>query len=66
MACSAWGLVLTRFLQEDNPSQYLMDFVHEDHFGPPALGTSLFPDLQAHNVWQREHVMRRQVCVVAF
>lgn len=38
-----------------------MDFVHEDHFAAPAIGTSLFPDLQAHNVWQREHVMRRQV-----
>ena len=47
--------------QEDNPSQYLMDFVHEDHYAAPAIGASLFPDLQAHNVWQREHVMRRQV-----
>ena len=47
--------------QEDNPSQYLMDFVHEDHYAAPAIGNSLFPDLQAHNVWQREHVMRRQV-----
>ena len=37
-----------------------MDFVHEDHFAAPAIGNSLFPDLQAHNVWQREHVMRRQ------
>ncbi len=37
-----------------------MDFVHEDHYAAPAIGTSLFPDLQAHNVWQREHVMRRQ------
>jgi hypothetical protein len=56
------GLALTRLAwQEDNPSQYLMDFVHEDHFAPPAIGNSLFPDLQAHNVWQREHVMRRQV-----
>jgi hypothetical protein len=46
---------------EDNPSQYLMDFVHEDHYSAPAIGESLFPSLQAHNVWQREHVMRRQV-----
>jgi hypothetical protein len=37
-----------------------MDFVHEDHFAAPAIGGSLFPDLQAHNVWQREHVIRRQ------
>jgi hypothetical protein len=48
-------------LQEDNPSQYLMDFVHEDHYAAPAIGNSLFPNLEAHNVWQREHVMRRQV-----
>ena len=46
---------------EDNPSQYLMDFVHEDHYSAPAIGESLFPSLQAHNVWQREHIMRRQI-----
>jgi hypothetical protein len=46
---------------EDSPSQYLMDFVHEDHFSAPAVGGSLFPMLHAHNVWQREHVMRRQI-----
>jgi hypothetical protein len=45
---------------EDNPSQYLMDFVHENYYAPPAVGQSLFPPIQAHNVWQREHVMRRQ------
>lgn len=45
---------------EDNPSQYLMDFVHENYYAPPAMGHSLFPPIQAHNVWQREHVMRRQ------
>jgi hypothetical protein len=45
---------------EDNPSQYLMDFVHENYYAPPAMGQSLFPPIQAHNVWQREHVMRRQ------
>jgi hypothetical protein len=45
---------------EDNPSQYLMDFVHENYYAPPAMGSSLFPPFQAHNVWQREHIMRRQ------
>lgn len=45
---------------EDNPTQYLMDFVHENYYAPPAIGQSLFPPFQAHNVWQREHVMRRQ------
>jgi hypothetical protein len=52
--------------QEDNPSQYLMDFVHEDHYAAPAIGESLFPNFQAHNVWQREHVMRRQVFLPAW
>jgi hypothetical protein len=45
---------------EDNPTQYLMDFVHEDHYAPPAMGDRIFPHFQAHNVWQREYVMRRQ------
>jgi hypothetical protein len=45
---------------EDNPTQYLMDFVHENHYAPPALGSGLFPPFEAHNVWQREHVIRRQ------
>jgi len=37
-----------------------MDFVHEDHYAPPAIGDRIFPHFHAHNVWQREHVMRRQ------
>ena len=45
---------------EDNPTQYLMDFVHENYYDPPAIGQRLFPPFQAHNVWQREHIMRRQ------
>jgi hypothetical protein len=45
---------------DDNPAQNLMDFAHEDHYAAPAVGESLFPRLMAHNVWQREHVMRRQ------
>jgi hypothetical protein len=45
---------------EDNPTQYLMDFVHENYYEPPAVGQSLFPPFQAHNVWQRENIMRRQ------
>lgn len=45
---------------EDNPSQYLMDFVHEAYYDPPALGPNMFPPIEAHNVWQRESVIRRQ------
>ena len=45
---------------DDAPTQALLDFAHDDQFAPPAIGESLFPRLLAHNVWQREHVMRRQ------
>jgi hypothetical protein len=45
---------------EDNPSQYLMDFASESFYEPPALGQSIFPPLEAHNVWQREAVIRKQ------
>ena len=45
---------------EDNPTQYLMDFVHENYFAPPALGQSMFPPFEAHNVWQRESIIRKQ------
>jgi hypothetical protein len=45
---------------EDNPTQYLMDFVHEDYFAPPSGGESMYPPFEAHNVWQREQIIRRQ------
>ena len=41
-------------------SQYLMDFASESFYEPPALGQSIFPPLEAHNVWQREAVIRKQ------
>ena len=45
---------------EDNPSQYLMDFVHEDYYEPPGLGQRMYPPFEAHNVWQRESIIRKQ------
>lgn len=45
---------------EDNPSQYLMDFVHENYYEPPPGAQPMYPHLEAHNVWQREQVIRRQ------
>lgn len=63
----AWNTtakVITQFSPklrvEDNPSQYLMDFVHEDHFEPPPGAEPMYPQLEAHNVWQREQIIRRQ------
>lgn len=45
---------------EDNPSQYLMDFVNEEFYAPPAMGNPLYPPFEAHNVWQREAIIRKQ------
>ena len=45
---------------EDNPTQYLMDFVHEDFYQPPSGAQAMYPPFEAHNVWQREQVIRRQ------
>ena len=45
---------------EDNPTQYLMDFVHEDFYMPPNGAQSMYPPFEAHNVWQREQTIRRQ------
>ena len=45
---------------EDSPSQYLMDFVDERYYDPPPLGQRLYPPFEAHNVWQRESVIRKQ------
>jgi hypothetical protein len=48
--------------QQDEPSQYLMDFVHESHFDQPALlGNPLYPALQAHNYFERDLLIRRQL-----
>lgn len=63
----AWNCtakVITQFSPklrvEDNPSQYLMDFVHEDFYAPPPGAETMYPPVEAHNVWQRENVIRRQ------
>ena len=37
-----------------------MDFASESYYEPPAIGQSIFPPLEAHNVWQRESVIRKQ------
>ena len=46
---------------QDDPSQYLMDFVHENHFAQPALGMSVYPPLAAHNWFERDLLIRRQI-----
>jgi hypothetical protein len=47
---------------QDDPSQYLMDFVSESHFDQPAmLADPLFPALQARNYFERDLAIRRQM-----
>jgi len=47
---------------QDDPSQYLMDFVSEGHFDQPAmLADPLYPALQARNYFERDLAIRRQM-----
>jgi hypothetical protein len=38
-----------------------MDLSHESLYEPPAMGRNIFPPPEAHSVWQRELVIRRQL-----
>ena len=47
---------------QDDPTQYLMDFVSENHFSQPAmLADPLYPALQARNYFERDLTIRRQM-----
>ena len=47
---------------QDDPTQYLMDFVHESHYAQPdLLADPMFPNLQAHNYFERDLLIRRQM-----
>lgn len=46
---------------QDDPTQYLMDFVHESHFAQPAMGNPVYPQLEAHNYFERDLMIRRQM-----
>jgi hypothetical protein len=46
---------------QDDPTQYLMDFVHESHFAQPAMGHPIYPQLEAHNYFERDLMIRRQM-----
>ena len=47
---------------QDDPTQYLMDFVHELQFAQPSgLADPLYPALQAHNYFERDLQIRRQM-----
>jgi hypothetical protein len=47
---------------QDDPTQYLMDFVSESHFDQPSmLADPLYPALQARNYFERDLAIRRQM-----
>jgi hypothetical protein len=45
----------------DDPTQYLMDFVHESNFKIPHLGQNPYPQLEAHNWFERDVLIRKQM-----
>ena len=45
---------------DDEPTHSYMDFADERWYAPPSLGQAQYPPLAAHNVWQREQIIRRQ------
>ena len=45
----------------DDPTQCLMDFVHESNFKIPHVGQNPFPQLEAHNWFERDVLIRRQI-----
>jgi hypothetical protein len=45
----------------DDPTQYLMDFVHESNYNIPHVGQNPYPPLEAHNWFERDTLIRRQI-----
>ena len=45
----------------DDPTQYLMDFVHESNFKIPHVGQNPYPQLEAHNWFERDVLIRKQI-----
>jgi hypothetical protein len=51
-----------KMVNQDDPTQYLMDFVNESHFDQPAMLSSiLHPSLEARNWFERDILIRRQL-----
>jgi hypothetical protein len=48
-------------LAHDDPTQYLMDFVHESNFKIPHVGQNPYPQLEAHNWFERDVLIRKQI-----
>jgi hypothetical protein len=48
-------------VSQDEPSQYLMDFVHESHYNVPHIGQNPYPQLEARNWFERDILLRKQM-----
>jgi hypothetical protein len=45
----------------DDPTSALMDFMHESNFKIPHVGQSPYPQLEAHNWFERDILIRKQI-----
>jgi hypothetical protein len=45
----------------DDPTRYLMDFVHESNFNIPHVGQNPYPQLEAHNWFERDVLIRKLI-----
>ncbi len=45
----------------DDPTQYLMDFVHESNYNIQHVGQNPYPPLEARNWFERDTLIRRQI-----
>ena len=45
----------------DDPNKYLMDFQDAAEFAQPLFGRSVYPSLHAHNWFERDMLIRRQL-----
>ena len=48
-------------VSQDEPSAYLMDFVHESHYEVPHIGQNPYPQLGARNWFERDVLLRKQM-----
>lgn len=48
-------------VNNDDPTSSLMDFMHESNFRVPHVGHSPYPQLEAHNWFERDILIRKQI-----
>ena len=48
-------------INNDDPTASLMDFMHESNFRIPHVGQNPYPQLEAHNWFERDILIRKQI-----